>query len=92
MTTGNVCNNSNKQESSGFLSLDSAHENHSDERDDSDRDTRAPGSRRHLDVRQLPLRAQYAGSELDERRAVRRRSLLTLDRPLVARRSTHIDR
>jgi len=43
-TTGydnsNVCNNSNKQESSGFLSLDSAHENHSDERDDSDRDTR----------------------------------------------------
>lgn len=43
-TTGydnsNVCNNSNKQESSGFLNLDSAHENHSDERDDSDRDTR----------------------------------------------------
>jgi hypothetical protein len=37
---GNVCNNSNKQESSGFLSLDSGHENHSDERDDSDRDTR----------------------------------------------------
>ena len=37
---GNVCNNSNKQESSGFLNLDSGHENHSDERDDSDRDTR----------------------------------------------------
>jgi len=36
----NVCNNSNKQESSGFFNLDSAHENHSDERDDSDRDTR----------------------------------------------------
>jgi hypothetical protein len=36
----NVCNNSNKQESSGFLNLDCAHENHSDERDDSDRDTR----------------------------------------------------
>ena len=36
----NVCNNSNKQESSGFLNLDVAHENHSDERDDSDRDTR----------------------------------------------------
>lgn len=43
-TTGydnsNVCNNSSKQESSGFLNLDSGHENHSDERDDSDRDTR----------------------------------------------------
>jgi hypothetical protein len=43
-TTGynnsDVCNNSNKQESSGFFNLDSAHENHSDERDDSDRDTR----------------------------------------------------
>lgn len=43
-TTGynnsNVCTNSAKQESSGFLNLDSAHENHSDERDDSDRDTR----------------------------------------------------
>ncbi len=36
----NVCNNSNKQESVGFLNLDTAHENHSDERDDSDRDTR----------------------------------------------------
>ena len=39
-TTGynnsNVCNNSAKQESSGFLNLDVAHENHSDERDDSD--------------------------------------------------------
>src|SRR5262245_30990598 len=43
-TTGydnsNVCNNNAKQESSGFLNLDSAHENHSDERDDSDSDTR----------------------------------------------------
>ena len=43
-TTGydnsNVCNNSNKQESSGFINLDSGHENHSDERDDSDSDTR----------------------------------------------------
>jgi hypothetical protein len=37
---GNVCNNGSKQESSGFVNLDSAHENHSDERDDSDRDTR----------------------------------------------------
>jgi hypothetical protein len=36
----NVCSNSSKQESSGFLNLDSAHENHSDERHDSDRDTR----------------------------------------------------
>jgi hypothetical protein len=36
----NVCNNSAKQESSGFLNLDCAHENHSDERDDSDSDTR----------------------------------------------------
>jgi hypothetical protein len=36
----NVCNNSNKQESSGFANLDTCHENHSDERDDSDRDTR----------------------------------------------------
>ncbi len=43
-TTGynnsNVCNNSSKQESSGFLNLDASHENHSDERDDADRDTR----------------------------------------------------
>ena len=43
-TTGynnsNVCNNSNKQESSGFINLDSGHENHDDERNDSDRDTR----------------------------------------------------
>lgn len=36
----NVCNNSNKQESSGFRNLDTAHENHSDERDDSDSDQR----------------------------------------------------
>jgi hypothetical protein len=36
----NVCNNSNKQEASGFMNLDAAHENHSDERDDSDSDTR----------------------------------------------------
>lgn len=36
----NVCNNGAKQESSGFLNLDVAHENHSDERDDSDSDTR----------------------------------------------------
>jgi len=36
----NVCNNSSKQESSGFANLDTCHENHSDERDDSDRDTR----------------------------------------------------
>src|SRR5262245_42209237 len=43
-TTGydnsNVCNNNAKQESSGFFNMDSAHENHSDERDDSDSDTR----------------------------------------------------
>ncbi len=36
----NVCSNSAKQESSGFFNLDSGHENHSDERDDSDRDVR----------------------------------------------------
>jgi hypothetical protein len=36
----NVCNNSNKQEASGFRNLDAAHENHSDERDASDSDTR----------------------------------------------------
>jgi hypothetical protein len=36
----NVCSNSAKQESSGFVNLDCAHENHSDERDDSDRDVR----------------------------------------------------
>ncbi len=36
----NVCSNSAKQESSGFLNLDSGHENHDDERDDQDRDTR----------------------------------------------------
>jgi hypothetical protein len=36
----NVCNNSSKQEASGFRNLDAAHENHSDERDDSDSDTR----------------------------------------------------
>lgn len=36
----NVCGNSFKQESFGFLNLDGAHENHSDERNDSDRDDR----------------------------------------------------
>ncbi|MES1241318.1 MAG: hypothetical protein ABUT39_06840 [Acidobacteriota bacterium] len=36
----NVCNNSNKQESSGFKNLDACHENHSDERDASDSDVR----------------------------------------------------
>jgi hypothetical protein len=36
----NVCNNSNKQESSGFLNLDVAHENHDEERDDSHYHTR----------------------------------------------------
>jgi hypothetical protein len=37
---GNVCNNSSKQQSTGFLNLDSGHENHDDERNDADRDTR----------------------------------------------------
>lgn len=37
---GNVCNNGAKQESSGFLNLDVSHENHSDEKDDADRDVR----------------------------------------------------
>lgn len=37
---GDVCGNSAKQEASGFVNLDGAHENHSDERDDSDADTR----------------------------------------------------
>lgn len=36
----NVCNNSNKQEASGFRNLDASHENHSDERDASDSDVR----------------------------------------------------
>lgn len=36
----NVCGNGSKQESSGFFNLDAAHENHSDERDASDSDTR----------------------------------------------------
>jgi hypothetical protein len=36
----NVCGNGFKQEASGFLNLDGAHENHSDIRDDSDSDTR----------------------------------------------------
>jgi len=36
----NVCNNSSKQESFGFLNLDGAHENHDDIRNDTDRDTR----------------------------------------------------
>ncbi len=36
----NVCNNVNKQESSGFRNLDAAHENHCDERDDTDSDVR----------------------------------------------------
>jgi len=35
-----ACGNGSKQETSGFRNLDAAHENHSDERDDSDRDTR----------------------------------------------------
>jgi hypothetical protein len=36
----NVCNNSSKQETSGFFNLDGSHENHDDERDDTDRDDR----------------------------------------------------
>lgn len=36
----NVCRNNAKQETSGFRNLDGAHENHSDERDDSDSDER----------------------------------------------------
>ena len=36
----NVCTNSAKQESSGFLNLDTAHENHDEERDDSHYHTR----------------------------------------------------
>ncbi len=43
-TTGydnsNVCGNSSKQEASGFRNLDGSHENHDDERDDTDRDDR----------------------------------------------------
>ena len=37
---GNVCNNSNKQESSGFRNVDVAHENHDEERNDTHRHTR----------------------------------------------------
>jgi hypothetical protein len=36
----NVCSNTSKQESSGFRNLDTAHENHDEERDDSHRHTR----------------------------------------------------
>ncbi len=36
----NVCRNNAKQETSNFRNLDSGHENHSDERDDSDSDVR----------------------------------------------------
>lgn len=36
----NACGNGNKQESSGFRNLDASHENHSGEKQDSDRDTR----------------------------------------------------
>lgn len=36
----NACGNNYKQEVSGFFNLDAAHENHGDERDDSDSDTR----------------------------------------------------
>jgi len=36
----NVCSNTSKQESSGFRNLDVGHENHDDERNDADRDTR----------------------------------------------------
>jgi len=36
----NVCNNSNKQEASGFRNLDACHENHDDERNASDSDVR----------------------------------------------------
>ena len=36
----NVCGNASKQEASGFRNLDAAHENHSDERNDSDSDVR----------------------------------------------------
>ncbi len=61
-TTGynnsNVCNNCGKQESSGFLNLDTAHENHSDERDDSDSRHAAGDPERHLDVRRRALRAR----------------------------------
>jgi hypothetical protein len=35
-----VCNNGNKQESTGFRNLDTAHENHDEERNDSHRHTR----------------------------------------------------
>ena len=35
-----MCSNTAKQESSGFLNLDSGHENHDDERNDTDRDNR----------------------------------------------------
>ncbi|MBI2382939.1 MAG: hypothetical protein HYV18_02570 [Gammaproteobacteria bacterium] len=36
----NACNNSYKQETSGFRNLDASHENHDDERNDADRDVR----------------------------------------------------
>ena len=36
----NVCGNASKQEASGFLNLDAAHENHDDIRNDIDRDVR----------------------------------------------------
>jgi hypothetical protein len=39
-TNDNVCGNNNKQESSGFKNLDSAHENHDQERNDTNADNR----------------------------------------------------
>ena len=54
----NACSNSAKQESSGFLNLDAAHENHSDERDDSDSRHPPRHPDRHLDVRRRAVRAR----------------------------------
>ena len=62
-TTGydnsNACNNNAKQESSGFVNLDGCHENHSDERDDSDSDTRKQIPGGIWTCNGVPLRAEH---------------------------------
>ena len=71
-TTGynnyNVCSNSSKQESSGFFNLDAAHENHSDERDNSDSDTRRAIPTGIWTCGGVAVRAEHAGAVVDDDR------------------------
>ena len=79
-TTGynnsNVCTTRRSRSRPASSTSTRAHENHSDERDNSDSDVRRAIPDRHLDLRRRTVRAEHAGAVVDDDRALREHPLL----------------